>query len=149
MKTPQEQFAWCMTVTLGNEEAASFMMLWKAYIHAIDDLVDSPERPSPEALLATFASAITLYSHPFYLKHLFALRQIALNVTNTYADVVDFEKSDVEWKKQWADHYRHCGVDMIMAIASICGGYANMRSFSRDMISVCHHDHHDAEGKPE
>src|SRR5260221_14792047 len=60
----------------GNADAFNFLTLWARYVHEIDDLVDG-DRTGHEALLATFAFAIELYSHPFYLRHLPALRQVA------------------------------------------------------------------------
>jgi hypothetical protein len=130
----------------GNADAMDFLNRWRAYVHAIDDLVDG-DLAGHEALLSTFAQAIPLYSHPFYLNHLRELRQIALNCTNAYADVVAWEKSGQPWQAQFADHYRHFGAEMVLAVAMICGGYEHARSFSLELRTICWLEHHDAAGK--
>ena len=132
--------------TCGIFEAQEFLLLWRAYVHEIDDIIDG-DRPQPEAILATFASAAMLYSHPFYLKHLQALRQVVLNCTNAYADSVAWEHSDVDWRAQFADHYRHFGAEMVLAVAGICGGYSHMRAISLELRAVCYNEHHDHDGK--
>jgi len=124
-----------------------FLNHWRAYVHAIDDIVDG-ETPGHEALLATFAQAIPLYSHPFYLRNISALRQIALNCTNAYADTVAWEHSKHKWQAAFADHYRHFGAEMVLAVAMICGGYAHARSFSLELRTICWMEHHTSDGRP-
>jgi hypothetical protein len=130
----------------GNREAMQWLLLWRDYVHAIDDLVDGDAR-GPEALLATFAMAPTLYSHPFYLNNMAALRQVVLNCTNAYADSVMWERSPVPWQRDFADHYRHYGAEMVLAVAQICGGYQHMRSISPELRVICWHEHHTPGGK--
>lgn len=124
-----------------------FLNRWRTYVHAIDDLVDG-DLTGPEALLSTFAQAIPLYSHPFYLNHLRELRQIALSCTNAYADAVAWEKSPHHYQAEFADVYRHFGAEMVLAVAMICGGYEHARSFSLELRTICWMEHHDKEGKP-
>lgn len=131
----------------GNGEAMEWLLLWRDYVHNIDDLVDGDLR-GPEGLLATFAMAPVLYSHPFYIKNLAALRQVVLNCTNAYADSVMWEKSQVAWQRDFADHYRHYGAEMVLAVAQICGGYAHMRSISPELRVICWHEHHTPGGEP-
>lgn len=123
-----------------------FVLLWRKYVHEIDDIIDG-DRPQPEAILGTFALAATLYSHPFYLRHLPALRQIVYNCTNAYADSVAWESSPVEWRRAWADHYRHFGAEMVLAVAGICGGYEHIRSISPELRVVCWNEHHTPDGQ--
>lgn len=132
---------------LGNQEAIGFLWLWRQYVHAIDDIVDG-DAPGAEFLLRTFALAATLYSHPFYLKNLPALRQVVYNCTNAYADSVDWEKSPIDWQRTWSDHYRHFGAEMVLAVAQICGGYEHMRSISPELRVICWVEHHTTEGAP-
>jgi hypothetical protein len=130
-----------------NPEAGDFLINhWSPYIQEIDDIIDG-DRIGPEAILETFARAVVLYSHPFYLKHCMELRPVALLVTNAFADTVAFERSHDEWKRQWADHYRHAGAEMVIAVAQICAGYAASRAFSKEIRCICHYEHHDREGK--
>lgn len=138
----QEQTRW---LTCGNQEAAGFLRLWRSYVHAIDDLVDG-DRQGPEALLHAFMQAAFVYTHPFFLSHLSALRQLAVNCTSAYADSVAWEKTD-GWQGQFADHYRHFGAEMVLAVASICGGYEHMRQVSPVLREICWKEHHDAQGK--
>ncbi len=160
---------------LGNTEAMDFLALWSDYVNLVDDIVDedlavgrvTPCAPSDttggegghgvtrptwslrgaERVCRMGALAIMVYSHPFYLKNLAALRQIALNCTNAYMDSVRFEKSTQAWQRDWADHYRHFGSEMVIAVAGICGGYAQMRAVSETLRVICWQSHHDAEGK--
>ena len=132
--------------TLGNREAIEFLQLWRKYVHDIDDIIDG-DRTEAEFVLATFASAAALYSHPFYLKNIAALRAVVFNVTNGYADSVAWEHSDKPWQREFADHYRHAGAEMALAVAGICGGYDHMRSLSLELRIACYTAHHTAEGK--
>lgn len=134
--------------TLGNAEAADFLVRhWSPYCHEIDDIIDG-ERTTPEAILSTFARAVELYSHPFYLKHLAELKRLVLIINNSYADVVAWEKSPDAWQRAWADHHRHVAMEMGIAVAQICGGYDYARQLSQEQRAICYHDHHDRNGKP-
>ena len=132
---------------LGDREAMDFLLLWNRYVHEIDDILDG-DADSAEDILRTFARAAMLYSHPFYLKNIAALRQVVLIVTNAYADSVAWEKSGVEWKRNWADHNRHAGLEMVLAVAMILGGYDHARAISPEQREICQHDHHDQDGEP-
>jgi hypothetical protein len=135
-------------VCCGDAEAASFLREWSSYVHRVDDLVDG-DATGAEALLEAFAAACLLYSHPFYLRHLAALRGVALVIANVYADSVAWERSGVAWQREWADHNRHAGMEMVIAVAQICGGYAHARRLSLEQRVHCYVDHHDREGKME
>lgn len=128
-----------------NEEAMQWLTLWRAYVHGIDDIVDGDD-DSPEAVLGTFAGAVELYTHPFFLKHAARLKQIVLNCTNAYADTVAWEKSKEAWQRNFSDHYRHFGAEMVLAVATICGGYAHARSISLELRAICWLEHHDEHG---
>jgi hypothetical protein len=134
-------------VTRGDQEAMDFLAnQWSPYVHEIDDIIDG-DRRAPEAILCTFARAAMLYSHPFYLKHLPALRQLVLVINNLYADSVAWENSPLPWRRDWADHNRHAGMEMVIAVAQICGGYEHARAISQEQRSICWNDHHDQKGK--
>lgn len=138
----QQEIQW---LTKGNDAAGDFLRLWRAYVHAIDDIVDG-DTPGNEALLGTFAMAIAVYTHPFFLANIPALRQIAVNCTNAYADSVAWEKAE-GWKRDFSDHYRHFGAEMVLAVAGICGGYAHMRAVSPVLRELCWTEHHDEKGQ--
>lgn len=134
-------------VCCGNQEAMDFLAKWQKYVHAIDDIID--EEVTNEFIIQTFAQAIYIYSHSFYLSNIQNLRQIVINCTNAYADSVAFEKSEEQWQREFADHYRHFGCEMVIAVASICGGYLHCRTISLELRTACWMGHHDKEtGKP-
>lgn len=134
-------------ICLGNAEAMDFLANhWSPYVHEIDDIIDG-QRTGAEGILSTFARAALLYSHPFYLKNLPALRQVVLLVTNLYADSVAWERCGEEWKQDWADHNRHAGMEMVVATAQICGGYDHARVISQEQRAVCWHEHHNRNGQ--
>jgi hypothetical protein len=130
----------------GNAEAMEWLRGWNLYVHRIDDIIDG-DADSPEAVLNTFAQAVTLYSHPFYVKHMASLRVLALTITNAYADSVEWEKSKEKWQREWSDHHRHCGAEMVLAVAMICGGYEHSRAISLELRTVCFLEHHTTDGK--
>lgn len=133
---------------MADPEAMDFLAnYWARYCHEVDDIVDG-DRPGKEELLETLALAIELYSHPFYLKHLSDLRRAARNVTGMYANTVAWEKSLQEWERTWADMHRHCSLEMVLAVAEICGGYRHRRILEPELRRMAYWEHHDAEGKP-
>lgn len=135
-------------VTLGDAEAKDFLANhWSPYVHEIDDIIDG-ERTSSEKILSTFARAPVLFSHPFYLKHLPALRQVVLLINNMYADAALWEIATDTWKRDWADHNRHAAMEMVVVVAQICGGYDHGRRISQEQRAICWADHHNREGKP-
>lgn len=129
-----------------DAEAMDFLgQHWGPYVHAVDDIVD--EEVSAEKKIEAFARAAYLFSHPFYLRHIGALRQVVLLVTNTYADSVAWERSKIAWQRQWADHARHAGMEMVIAVAMIVGGYEHARAISLEQRTICYHEHHNREGE--
>lgn len=135
------------TAANGNVAAQEFLVLWNLYCHAIDDLIDAAERPAAERVLAVFAQAATLYSHPFYRQHTPSLLAVVLLVTSTYADSVKMEALP-GWPSRVADVLRFCGNDMVCAVALITGGYDHMRRISGQLRAVSQYEHHDTEGSP-
>jgi hypothetical protein len=142
----EQDLAAVRTVCRGDEVAVQWLLAWNGYVHLIDDIIDG-EDDSPETVLKTFVLAAELYTHPFFVKHAARLKQIVLNCTNAYADSVAWEKSSEEWQRQFADHYRHFGAEMVVAVATICGGYGHARDISPELRTVCWKAHHTREGK--
>ena len=139
----EKELSW---ITNSNESAASFVKSWKGYVHGIDDIIDG-ETKSAEGILTVFMHAAFLYSHPFYLENLGSLKQLVVNCTNAYADTVAWERDATPWKRSFADHYRHFAVEVIIAVAFICGGYEHMREVSKYLRTLCWTEHHDAKGE--
>jgi hypothetical protein len=146
MTTNEQDLAALKRATRGNEEAMSWLGLWRDYVHRIDDIIDGDDAGS-EAVLKAFALAVDLYTHPFFLKNALRLKQLVLNCTNAYADSVAWEKSKEAWQQNFSDHYRHFGAEMVLAVATICGGYDHARSISLELRTICWMEHHTKEGK--
>lgn len=138
----KQEVSW---LTCGNQPAAQFLFVWREYVHQIDDLIDGDTEGS-EAILKAFMLAAFVYTDPFFVAHMAALRQIAINCTNAYADSVKWEKAE-GWRGQWADHYRHFASEMVLAVASICGGYEHMRKISLTIREMGWNEHHNEKGE--
>jgi hypothetical protein len=118
----------------GKEDAAMFLHLWVAYCHIIDDFIDEKKR-DPEEFIAMLIHANLLYSVPFYQKNAERLRGVVIQVTNAYADSVKWENSGLEegwydWRSVWADTLRFSGSEMVIAVATITGGWELARKLS-------------------
>jgi len=113
----------------GNVEAGKFLFLWAHYCHLIDDFIDEKKR-DPESFIAMLIHANLTYSNPFYQLHAQRLRGVVGVVTNAYADSVKWENDATEWKKRWADTLRFAGSEMVLAVATITGGFDLCRRIS-------------------
>jgi len=119
-------------------EAIEFALAYRNLIHAIDDLVDDPNRPTSEALLKVFAQASAVYSLPFWKVNCDKLLIIEQLINNTYADSVLWENDAVvEHKRVASDTLRHTGLDMFFAIILITLGRDKLREFSAPFRQQC------------
>ncbi len=141
LSVEDQEVAW---LTCGNASAGEFLKIWRAYVHGIDDIIDG-DLKGPEETIKVFMCAAYVYTHPFFTANSAALLQIAVNCTNAYADSVAYEKGE-GWRKDFSDHYRHFAAEMVLSIASICGGYTHMRKVSPVLREACWDEHHDPEG---
>lgn len=130
-----------LEICKGNQEAYDFLNLWARYCHEIDDIVDGA-RLAPEEVIATFALATMVYSHPFYLRNLPALRQVVLLIANMYADSVAWENEGQQWQREFSNCYRHAGNEMVFAVAQLCGGFEHVRSVSAEQREICYRTQH-------
>lgn len=124
----------------------NFLAHWTLYVHAIDDIVDR-ELKQPKEVILTFGKAIELYTHPFFLKNLEGLKQVTRNVTAMYIQTVEWEKCG-DWRGAWSDYHRHCSMEMVVAVATICGGLQHAAAVMPELRIMAYQDHHDREGKP-
>lgn len=130
--SPQELFSkHASNIVKNDQEALSFLASWIAYIHAVDDIED--EKTTTEHRMSTFIKAMELYTHPFFLKNAFALKQVIYSITSQYADSIQYKNSVHEFQRQYAEVARHCGAEMMLAVATIVGGYEHMRSISHEV----------------
>lgn len=132
----------------GNGDAFLFLTLFHEYCHEIDDLIDGKTPITPESLLTVLSHANLVYSCAFYRQHCDKLMMVVQLVTNTYADSVAWEKSDVDWKAKWGDVLRFAGLEMVYAVAAITGGYEHMRKLSQVLKENAWKTHHNPDGAP-
>jgi hypothetical protein len=114
----------------GDAAAMDFVHAAWALFHAVDDLID--EQTESEFRVKLLVSAMSLYAHPFFVRHAHALNAIIRNCASTYMDSVAWEKSEDADKRAWADVARHCGLELLFAVADICGGWEHRRAVSRE-----------------
>lgn len=136
-----------------NPEALAFLAAFSTYTHAIDDIIDEPSwRNDPERIIATFAHAATLFSSNFFQKNADRLYPTVLLITNAYADSVFWEHKDednhVEWKQQFADVLRGEGLNMLLLVLMLVGGYEAARKYSLRLREHFYHEQHDKNGEP-
>ena len=136
----------CIRLCNGNAEALQWIQLGRLYVHEIDDLIDEDLTKAEKAEKACTigALALDLYTHPFFLKNMAVLRSHMLLNTSDYLDSVNCE-NEPGWKQPFSDWFRHGWVNVVLIVAEICGGYANMRNESMELRTMAYQAHHDGE----
>ena len=112
-----------------DPSAKSFVLEYTQYVHMIDDLIDEGIK-SHENLISVFYKASQVFSNDFYRRYCHMLFTVNALITNTYSDIVRWEKSEVNWKVSYADSARHCALDMFYAVILILGGMETLRNIS-------------------
>lgn len=144
---------WNVELCRGNAEAMNFCDLWYQFCHGIDDLIDTMEdgRPkmSKEQIISLFLKAAIFYNSKFFVQHRELLFPIAIQVTNTYADSVAWERSSERHLRIMGDVFRTCGNEMYFMVALICGGPAHMRTMSQRIKERDWLGQHDERGNAE
>ena len=145
MTEPELTETFYQRVCCGNTEALDFLRRWTIYAHAVDDIVDG-DLTNKEGIIAAFIAAGELYTHPFFQKHQGLLCGVIVSVTNQWADTVSIENNNTSSKdlKEWAEHARHCGQEMVAAVAYLCGGWQHARSMSLEQrkLTYAHENSH-------
>ena len=114
-----------------NAEAIDFVNRALSYFHAIDDLVD--ENTTAEFKIRLLIAGQELYSHVYFARHAHWLNAIIRNCASTYADSVAWEHSADPAKQAHAEVWRHCGLELLFAVADLCGGWEHRRNVARDV----------------
>ena len=114
----------------GDAMAIDFAKRAVGYFHMADDVID--EKPDAEFVIKTFVVGQDLYCHPFFVRHAHALNAVIRMCISTYADSVAWERSNDPAKREWADYARHAGLELLLAVADICGGWDHRREVSRE-----------------
>lgn len=135
------------TVACGNRLAYDFLTLFHGYMHEIDDIIDESDW-TPERVLACFASACRVYSHPFYSANRKALSPSILVATSVYHDSNQWEKDPALWKRWFADVMRHSGNQVIFTVAHLCGGWKHMQGLTKPLMAASYVYHADKYGTP-
>jgi hypothetical protein len=139
-------------ITKGNIKAMRFLFIWFYYCHEIDDVLDTMEDGRPiqpkEVILRSYARAFEVYNDPFYVEHQKFLFPVAVLVTNSYADSVQWERSPHEHHRLIADVLRCCGNEMLCAVAYLCGTYDDLRRTSAQLWEKTWQMQHDPTGRP-
>jgi hypothetical protein len=132
--------------------AAEFITAYGHLCHAVDDLIDR-DNPSIKdyklLMLDAYALAADVYSCWFYHQNLQWLYPVIKNIHRVYSDSILWEKSDVPWKREYADKLRCCGNEVIMAILEhLCHvPYPELRKISIAMRENAWLQHHDVDGR--
>ena len=141
-----------MVVCKGDKAALQCCDIWFDYCHLIDDIMDTREdgRPtmSTQEIMKTFWAAAMLYNCEFYVANQKYLFPIVVQVTNAYADVVEWEKSPQAHCRAIADVLRCVGNEFFFAVAMIVGGIDHMRRVSPVIRETSWRLQHDEHGQP-
>jgi hypothetical protein len=133
---------------LSDLDALGWCLCFITYCHCIDDIIDGDKTDS-EFILSTFEYPLVLYSNPFYLKHIHILYPIIKMSTNSYADSVNMEKTNIVWKRNYADVLRQNANDVILAVVEIVSKSREVRrEASLALREISYYTHHTLEGKP-
>ena len=137
-------------------DALWFLRTYSDYCHAIDDIVDVPERRADNEFFGRVLDmALELFSSDFYALRRAKLYSLVKNVQNTYMDSVLWEKSAEDWQLKVSDVLRCCAHDMTVAVVELVvteetgdfqAGYAAKREISLLCRANSWTQHHDAQG---
>lgn len=135
-----------------SPEAIDFINLGRQYIHEGDDLIDidvakGDVRGAAERSCRLGAMALTLYTHPFFIKNMPALKYAMLRNLHNYRDSVLFEGSKVPWQQQFSDWARHGWLDVCITVGDICAGYDNTCNETLEMRALSYVEHHSETGE--
>ena len=134
----------------GNAEAVDFVNRAWWYFHAIDDLVDEANLPA-EFKVKVMIAGQELFTHIYFARNAVALNAILRNIASTYMDSVAWEKSADADKSQYAEVWRHVGLELLFVVADLCGGWEHRRAVCRDWreynLNVAKADRQAAGGK--
>lgn len=134
----------------GNMEAMDWVQRGAAYVHLADDQVDDGAINQVQAARRACrlgAMALELYTHPFFIRNMSALKHAMLNNLHLYELSVAWEHSDVPWQHSFSDWARHGWLQTCMVVGDICGGYDSTAAEAQEMMAMAYANHHDNSGK--
>lgn len=148
--TPTQEHNLTLRICNGNTEALDWMQRMNEYAHLVDDIVDENMAPEhriqgAERMGKACMLSLYLYTHPFFLKNQGALTQSMSSQTTDWVTSVAWEKAS-GWRATCSDWLRHGTIRTLQTIASACGGYLHMHSFSEELWTLAYDLHHEKNG---
>lgn len=146
--THQEKFLHLIKEYLSADiDALIFALSFSTYCHAIDDIVDG-DKTDAEFIIKTFEFAACIYSSPFYQRNIWLLYPLVKATSNAYADSVNMERSNQQWRRNSADVLRQYGNEVLTACVEVVKGQDARREFSLKMREIAYEAHHNLIGEP-
>ena len=112
-----------------GEQAHWFMKQYGIYSHLVDDIVDE-KITDPKRTLPSYMVHLNLLSSDFYRKHQAELYPVMRLIHHSWADSIEMEVADEDWKKEQAKTLKGIGIEMTLTIIEILGGYEARRKLS-------------------
>ena len=128
-----------------GKDAFAFLCAYGTFAHAVDDIIDD-KITDPEIVLKTFQLYCEVLSSKFYRQYFDYLYPLICNINNTYADSVAFERSSVQWHREFSDCMRTCGNDLAVMVVKLLCGYDDARRISLLFREDSYRHHHDENG---
>lgn len=112
-----------LELTRGNEDAADFLDLIVRILHLWDDLIDQDKEVSADAINRSFwAMLITLPRNRFYMQNFGELNTILAVAIQNWHAANEMEASPDDLDKEIAFITRSSYIDVVIHVATICGG---------------------------
>lgn len=116
----------------GKQEALEFIKLYSAYANAVDDMIDENFTRDDVEKLSRLASA--LYTSRYWITHAASLYLLERVIHCNYFTSVEFETSEISWKKEYAKYLAQSGLQIVTAVAIIELGEYAARIIARQVI---------------
>lgn len=151
MKNINEQFVVFLKKYLSsNPDALIWVMGYVTLAHVIDDIVDNRIQDINESLfiVKTFEYAAIVYSNHFYIQNLHLLYPLVKTASNSYMDSLEYENSNIDWKRTLGDTLRSNANDVVLMCVEIVAGIDARRQASRELRELSYKTHHTLSGEP-
>lgn len=116
-------------VTRGNEDAASFLRVFVAHCHMLDDIVDGDKPCDDERLMASETDwLLALTGNTFFLQHRALLVPLIVQGFNAWLDSNDWAQSTDSYKRLASDVLKGFYHEVVWQVAFLCGGWKHLRA---------------------
>ncbi len=144
----------------GREDAFKWLMDFRQMCHALDDIIDIPERRADNQFIGLVVNQyVEVFSADFYSARRHKLYAIAKSCHHFYFTSVKWENNSQveEWKRTYADVIRCCTNHMVVAVVecivlertgSIKAAYEAGNAIAELSAIKSWGDHHDQHGNP-